>query len=105
MAISQRKLVTSQGHNLTSFTTLNRTYSAGGGAGQTVSVDMTSFYQDNYGNGLLPTLGRYCVNVSPSTPAIPSISNKGNSGFTITLSPISPTATISAGVFDCVVMS
>jgi hypothetical protein len=99
-----KKLVSTQGHNPTSMTVLNKAYSAGGGAGQTVSVDLSSFFVDGFGTGFLPTDGRYFVGVTTSTPTIPSVTGKGNSGFTVLLTPITAAATISAGQMDCYVI-
>jgi hypothetical protein len=46
----------------------------------------------------LPTT--YAVHALPSQPAIVSVGSKTNSGFVLTLTPISSTETLSAGTVD-----
>jgi hypothetical protein len=105
--IAVRKLTGTNGHNPTSMVLYGRANVAGGGAGQSVSTDLTTYFQDAFGNGILPgdaTLGRYFVGVTASQPAIVSVTSKSNSGFNVVLTPPTASATISAGTFDVHVM-
>jgi hypothetical protein len=42
----------------------------------------------------------YAVHATPSQPAVVSVGSKTNSGFTLTLSPLSSNETLSAGTID-----
>jgi hypothetical protein len=79
---------------------------AGSGAGQPITVVISSFV-DQYNNGLLP-IGNgsqdYSVQVTPSQPCAVSISGKTTSGFTVTLTPINSSTTLAAGTFDVTVV-
>jgi hypothetical protein len=47
----------------------------------------------------------YAVHATPSQPAIVSVSAKTFSGFTLTLTPISSTETLSAGTVDVIAVA
>jgi hypothetical protein len=83
----------------------NQANSAGGGAGQSVSVNMGSAFQDNYGVGILPADGQYAVHITPSQSATASVNSKTASGFNVVLTPVPTTATLAAGTFDVTVMN
>jgi hypothetical protein len=75
---------------------------AGTSAGAAVAVSLATLFQDQFGNGLLPQ--NYAVMVTPSQPAMVSVSGKTSSGFSVTLTPLSSTQ-LAAGKFDVVVHS
>jgi hypothetical protein len=72
---------------------------AGSGAGASVSVTINNLV-DQFGTGRLPN--NYAVTVTPSQACASSVTNKNNSGFTVTLTPLS--GTLAAGTFDFVVV-
>jgi hypothetical protein len=103
MAINVRKLVGTAGFDSTNMVVYGKANSAGGGAGQSVTIDMTTFFTDQYSQGILPGdigQGRYHVSVTADQPAIVSVTNKTNSGFNVVLSPPTASATIAAGTFS-----
>lgn len=80
---------------------------AGAGAGDSVTVTVGgagSGLQDSYGNGRLPANGAYTVNASASQAATVVVSNKSTTGFTLTLTPVSSSATLAAGTVDIIVV-
>jgi hypothetical protein len=48
---------------------------------------------------------QYAVVVSPSQNCFWTVSSKTASGFTVTLSPVNSTTTLSAGTFDALVIA
>ena len=74
---------------------------AGSGAGASVVVAITNV--DQFGVGRLP--GNFAVVVSPSQSCFASVSNKSTSGFTITLTPLTSSATLAAGSTDAILLA
>jgi hypothetical protein len=75
---------------------------AGASAGAAVTVSLATLFQDQFGNGLLPP--NYAVLVTPSQPAMVSVTGKTASGFSVTLTPLGSTQ-LAVGTFDVVVHS
>jgi hypothetical protein len=69
---------------------------AGGSGGASVSTPVS------FPVGSLPPT--YMVHITPSQPAMVSVTNKTSSGFSVVLTPLS-TATLPAGSFDCLVIA
>jgi hypothetical protein len=63
----------------------------------------------NSGDGVTPVwpsgVTQYAVVVSPSQNCFWTVSSKTASGFTVTLSPVNSTTTLSAGTFDALVIA
>lgn len=73
---------------------------AGGGAGQSVSVTVNAT--------LFPGLSlpsTYNVHVTPNQDAVPFVTNKTASGFTVTLNPRLAANTLAAGTIDIEVLA
>ncbi len=78
---------------------------AGGSAGAAVTTAVTATLSDQFGSGRLPTMpNSYAVLVSPSQACFVSVSGKTNTGFNITLTPTTSSATLAAGTFDILVV-
>jgi hypothetical protein len=75
--------------------------SAGSGSSP-VTVTLSNLV-DQFGNGLLPPNGAYSVSVCASQACAVSVGGKSQSGFSVTLTPLS--GSIAAGTFDCLVHS
>lgn len=105
MSAAVNRLVGANGHSPAVATVYNFPTAAGAGEGDAVSVSLT--FVDQYGNGMLPgdsASGRYSVSVSSSQAAcFVSVTSKTASGFTVTLTPTSGTATLAAGTIDVLV--
>ena len=67
---------------------------AGGGAGAAVTTAVS------FGSQLPPN---YTVHVTPSQPAMVSVTGKTSTGFNVVLTPLA-TVTLSAGTFDVIVL-
>lgn len=76
---------------------------AGGGAGQDVTVSLATSFTDQWNQPFLPN--DYCVLVTASQDAIASVTGKTTSGFSVTLTPKTASATIASGQFDVVVLA
>jgi hypothetical protein len=103
MTIKRQVLIGGSGYSPIHYALANQANSAGGGAGQTVSISYATFFQDQYGNPQLPDPANYSVAVCPSQSAIGYVTGKTNSGFSVVLSPIPTTATLAASTFDVIV--
>jgi hypothetical protein len=97
-----RKRLIGENGLMASFVALPNVANTGGTGGSNVTVSLATSFQDGYGVGTLPN--DYVVVVSPSAPAIPSVTGKTTSGFSVVLSPITASATVAAGTFDVVVL-
>jgi hypothetical protein len=97
------KLVGANGYQPTVAALYNVANAAGSGSGNPVTITVSNLV-DQYGNGMLPASGLYCVTVTPSQACMASITNKTTSGFTVTLTPPSG-VTLAAGTFDVLVHS
>jgi hypothetical protein len=97
-----RKRLIGENGLMATFVALPNVAYTGGSAGSNVTTSLATSFQDGYGVGTLPN--DYCVVVNPSTPAIPSISGKTTSGFSVVLSPITASATVAAGSMDIIVL-
>ncbi len=47
----------------------------------------------------------YSVQITPSQPALVSVTNKTSSGFNVVLTPLSSSTTLAAGTFDVLVVA
>ncbi len=99
MSFGVTKATAQQGQVNTFAALANVANGAGAGEGDTVTVAVT--FEDQYGNGLLPS--NYAVSVLPSQAAFTSVSDKTTSGFNVVLSPAAPGDTLAAGCFDVIV--
>jgi hypothetical protein len=97
-----RKRLIGENGLMATFVALPNNANGAGTAGANVTTSLATSFQDGFGVGTLPD--DYCVIVSPSAPAIASVSGKTSSGFSVILSPITASATIAAGTFDVVVL-
>jgi hypothetical protein len=107
MSVSKRRLVGANGYQPTCYAFYNQTNGAGGGAGQSVTVDMTNTFKDGYGQPVLPgdsQTGEYSVSINPGQSATAYATNKTNAGFNVVLTPVPATATLAAGQFDVLVL-
>lgn len=102
-SIRKQHLVGANGYSPMQYSAYNQTNSAGGGAGQSVTVSLATTFQDQFGNGVLPENG-YCVSVTPNQSATAYVTGKTTSGFSVVLVPVPTTATLAAGQFDILVM-
>jgi hypothetical protein len=91
-------LTSNQGDKLSIIKQASIPNAAGGGAGASVSTNLT--YADRFGNGLLPP--SYVVLVTASQPATASVINRTSTGFTVVLTPVS--GTLAAGTFEVLVV-
>jgi hypothetical protein len=105
MPINVKKLVGHNGYSPTCMVSCNVANVAGGGAGASVTVDLTTAYRDQYSNGVLPSDGNYAVIVTPSQAATANVTGKTASGFSVVLTPVLSSATLAAGTFDLIVHS
>jgi hypothetical protein len=69
-----RKRLIGENGLMATFAVLSNIANAGGTAGTNVTTSLATSFQDGYGVGTLPN--DYCVIVSPSAPAIPSVTGK-----------------------------
>jgi hypothetical protein len=99
---SRKHLIGSHGLSPLCMISSNVANVAGSGAGASVTVDLSSSYQDQFSVGILPL--NYSVLVTPSQAATANVINKSNSGFQVVLTPVLASATLTAGTFDCVVL-
>jgi hypothetical protein len=104
MGIRKQHLIGANGYNPTHYSFYNQTNSAGGGAGQSVTIGMATTFQDQYGTGVLLSNGQYCVSVTPNQSATAYVTGKTTSGFSVVLTPLPTTATLAAGQFDVLIM-
>jgi hypothetical protein len=96
-----QKLVGANGFSPPVASLSNVANDSGSGAGNPVTVSsLASFFEDQFGNGLLPPA--YSVQVTPSQACAASVMSKTSTGFSVTLTPDS-TVTLSAGTFDVLV--
>jgi len=79
------------------------TFTNASGSGQGNTVTVACSFNDQFGNGRLPST--YVVSVAASQACFHSISNKSATGFTVTLTPISSTSTLASGTIDVVVVA
>jgi hypothetical protein len=104
MRIRKQRLIGENGHNATHYGFYNQPNSAGGGAGQPVTVSFATTFQDQFGQGVLPEDGRYSVAVNPGQSATAYATNKTSSGFSVVLTPVPSTGTLAVGTFDLIVL-
>jgi hypothetical protein len=97
-----RKRLIGENGLMASFVALPNNVNGAGTAGSNVTISLASSFQDGFGVGTLPN--DYVVVVTPSAPAIPSVTGKTTSGFSVVLSPITASATVAAGTFDVLVL-
>jgi len=80
---------------------------AGTGAGNSISVTVS--LNQTSGDGVTPLwpagLATYRVVVSLSQACFWNVTNKSASGFTVTLTPTSSSATLAAGTFDALIVA
>jgi hypothetical protein len=95
------RLIGANGYEPVVAAIFNVANAAGSGAGNPVTITVSNLV-DQYGNGMLPASGAYCVIASPSQACMASITTKTTSGFTLTLTPPSG-VTLAAGTFDVLV--
>jgi hypothetical protein len=74
----------------------------GGSAGTHVTTSLATSFQDQFGTPFLPN--DYCVMVTPNQDCMASVTGKTTSGFSVTLTPKTASATIAARNFDVVVL-
>ena len=103
-SIRKQHLVGANGYSPLQYSFYNQTNNAGGGAGQSVTISMATTFQDQYGNGVLPSNGQYCVSVTPNQSATACVTGKTQSGFSVVLTPVPTTATLAAGTFDVLIL-
>ena len=101
--IRKQHLVGANGYSPMQYSSYNQTNTAGGGAGQTVTISLATTFQDQYGVGVLPENG-YCAVVTPNQSAAAYVTGKTTSGFSVVLTPLPTTATLAAGTFDVLIM-
>ena len=104
MGIRKQHLIGANGYNPTHYSCYNQTNTAGGGAGQSVTTSLATTFQDQYGVGVLPANGQYCVSVTPNQSATAYVTGKTTSGFSVVLTPVPTTATLTAGTFDLTIL-
>jgi hypothetical protein len=97
-----RKRLIGENGLMATYVALPNVANAGGTAGANVTVSLATSFQDGFGVGMLPN--DYVVVVTPSAPAIPSVTSKTTSGFSVVLSPITASATVAAGTFDVLIL-
>ena len=101
--IRKQHLVGANGYSPMQYSFKDQPNSAGGAAGQSVTISMATTFQDQYGNGVLPENG-YCAVVTPNQSATAYVTGKTTSGFSVVLVPLPSTATLTAGTFDVLIM-